>query len=126
MSHVAPMRSLNRPKPTVSIERRADGVLVLSAGRDLPDGLPLMIDWLQRAVLLTQRVQIPDCYCFMCDQVGLPVALQGNAGLKGGITLIAQQRRAVGCTACTGNGHYYARRLAADRHYENGLNAEWH
>ena len=49
MSHVAPMRSLNRPKPTVSVERRADGVLVLSAGRELPDGLPLMIDWLQRA-----------------------------------------------------------------------------
>ena len=43
------MRSLNRPKPTVSVERRADGVLVLSAGRALPDDLPLMIDWLQRA-----------------------------------------------------------------------------
>jgi feruloyl-CoA synthase len=43
------MRALNRPKPTVVVERRADGVLVLSAGRALPDALPLMIDWLQRA-----------------------------------------------------------------------------
>ncbi len=49
MSPVAPMRTLNRPSPTVSVERRADGVLVLSAGRDLPDDIPLMIDWLQRA-----------------------------------------------------------------------------
>jgi len=49
VSHVAPMRSLNRPKPAVSVERRADGVLVLSAGRELPGRLPLMIDWLQRA-----------------------------------------------------------------------------
>ena len=45
----APMRRLNRPKPTVVVERRADGTLVLSAGRDLPDEQPLMIDWLQRA-----------------------------------------------------------------------------
>jgi len=43
------MRSLNRPKPTVAVERRADGTLVLSAGRTLPEDLPLMIDWLQRA-----------------------------------------------------------------------------
>ena len=45
----APMRTLNRPKPTVAVERRADGTLVLSAGRELPDEQPLMIDWLQRA-----------------------------------------------------------------------------
>jgi feruloyl-CoA synthase len=43
------MRSLNRPKPTVAVARRADGTLVLSAGRSLPDEFPLMIDWLQRA-----------------------------------------------------------------------------
>src|SRR3954465_13578163 len=43
------MRSLNRPTPTVSVERRADGVLMLSAGQTLPDQLPLVIDWLQRA-----------------------------------------------------------------------------
>ena len=49
MSGVVPMRSLNRPKPTVVVERRTDGVLVLSSGRDLPDDRPLMIDWLQRA-----------------------------------------------------------------------------
>ena len=49
MSHVAPMRALNRPKPTVDVERRADGALVLSAGRALPADLPLVIDWLQRA-----------------------------------------------------------------------------
>jgi feruloyl-CoA synthase len=49
MSNVAPMRTLNRPKPTVVVERRADGALVLSAGRELPDERPLMIDWLQRA-----------------------------------------------------------------------------
>jgi len=49
VSRMAPMRSLDRPRPMVSVERRADGVLVLSAGRDLPDDLPLMIDWLQRA-----------------------------------------------------------------------------
>ena len=44
----APMRTLNRPKPSVSVERRPDGVLILSAGRELPER-PLMIDWLQRA-----------------------------------------------------------------------------
>ena len=49
MSHMAPMRALNRPKPTVSVERRPDGTLVLSAGRTLPDGLPLVIDLLQKA-----------------------------------------------------------------------------
>ena len=50
------MRSLNRPKPTVSVERRADGVLVVSAGRSLPDDLPLVIDWLQRAAERRPRV----------------------------------------------------------------------
>ena len=49
MSDAAPMRSLNRPPPAVAVERRPDGVLVLSAGRALPDDLPLVIDWLQRA-----------------------------------------------------------------------------
>ena len=48
-SPVIAMRTLNRPKPTVSVERRSDGVLVLSAGRELPADRPLMIDWLQRA-----------------------------------------------------------------------------
>jgi feruloyl-CoA synthase len=43
------MRTLNRPKPTVVVERRRDGVLILSAGRELPEDRPLMIDWLQRA-----------------------------------------------------------------------------
>jgi len=43
------MRALNRPPPTVVVERRTDGVLVLSSGRDLPADRPLMIDWLQRA-----------------------------------------------------------------------------
>ena len=43
------MRSLNRPKPTISVERRADGVLIVSAGRSLPANLPLVIDWLGRA-----------------------------------------------------------------------------
>src|SRR5688572_23495402 len=56
VSHAAPMRSLNRPPPTVSVERRADGVLVLSSGRSLPDDLPLMIDWLQRAAERRPRV----------------------------------------------------------------------
>ena len=51
MSHVAPMRTLKRPKPTVSVERRADGTLILSAGRTLPSDLPLTIDWLERAAL---------------------------------------------------------------------------
>jgi feruloyl-CoA synthase len=45
----APMRTLNRPKPEVSIERRADGVRVLSSPRDLPLDLPLMIDLLGHA-----------------------------------------------------------------------------
>ena len=49
MTALAPMRTLNRPKPTVVVERRPDGVLVLSAGRELPEDRPLMIDWLQRA-----------------------------------------------------------------------------
>ncbi|MFO1159818.1 MAG: AMP-binding protein [Reyranellaceae bacterium] len=49
MSHVAPMRVLNRPKPAVSVERRAGGTLVLTAGRTLPADLPLVIDLLQRA-----------------------------------------------------------------------------
>jgi feruloyl-CoA synthase len=49
MNALAPMRTLNRPPPTVVVERRADGVLILSAGRELPQDRPLMIDWLQRA-----------------------------------------------------------------------------
>jgi len=49
VSYVAPMRVLNRPKPAVEVERRADGALVLSAGRSLPADLPLVIDLLQRA-----------------------------------------------------------------------------
>ncbi len=49
MSHVAPMRALNRPQPTVDVERRADGTVILSAGRSLPADLPLVIDLLQRA-----------------------------------------------------------------------------
>lgn len=49
MSHVAPMRVLNRPRPTVEVERRPDGTLVLSSGRALPADLPLVIDLLQRA-----------------------------------------------------------------------------
>ena len=44
-----PMRVLNRPRPTVEVERRADGTLVLSAGRTLPADLPLVIDLLGRA-----------------------------------------------------------------------------
>ncbi len=43
------MRSLNRPKPEVVVERRADGTLVLASGRALPDDLPLVIDLLGRA-----------------------------------------------------------------------------
>jgi feruloyl-CoA synthase len=43
------MRALNRPKPTVNVERRADGTFVLSSGRSLPADLPLVIDLLQRA-----------------------------------------------------------------------------
>jgi len=39
---MAPMRALDRPKPAVSVERRPDGTLDLSAGRPLPDGLPLV------------------------------------------------------------------------------------
>ncbi len=49
MSHVAPMRALNRPKPTVVVARRRDGTLILSSGRTLPDDLPLVIDLLGRA-----------------------------------------------------------------------------
>jgi feruloyl-CoA synthase len=49
VSHVAPMRALNRPKPAVSVERRADGTLVLSSDRALPAALPLVIDRLQQA-----------------------------------------------------------------------------
>jgi feruloyl-CoA synthase len=45
------MRVLNRPKPAVSVERRPDGTLVLSAGRALPADLPLVIDLLERAAL---------------------------------------------------------------------------
>jgi len=46
---LAPMRRLNRPKPEVSVERRADGALILSCPRALPDDLPLSIDQLGRA-----------------------------------------------------------------------------
>lgn len=49
VSHIAPMRVLNRPSPTVVVERRPDGTLLLSSGRALPDDLPLVIDLLQRA-----------------------------------------------------------------------------
>ena len=43
------MRSLNRPKPEVSVERRADGTQILTSPRALPENLPLMIDLLARA-----------------------------------------------------------------------------
>lgn len=46
---VAPMRALNRPKPEVAVERRADGTLILSSPRALPAELPLVIDLLGRA-----------------------------------------------------------------------------
>ena len=49
MSHVARMRALNRPQPAVNVERRRDGVLVLSAPRNLPLSLPLIIDRLWSA-----------------------------------------------------------------------------
>lgn len=49
MSHIAAMRVLNRPQPTVTVERRSDGTLILSAGRELPAALPLIIDRLQQA-----------------------------------------------------------------------------
>ncbi len=49
MSHVAPMRALNRPQPAVNVERRPDGVLILSAPRSLPPHLPLIIDRLWSA-----------------------------------------------------------------------------
>ncbi len=45
----APMRVLNRPKPTAEVERRADGTLIVSAGRDLPADYPLIIDRLREA-----------------------------------------------------------------------------
>ena len=51
MSYLAPMRTLNRPKPSVAVERRADGVVILSAGRSLEGEAPLVIDHLQRAAL---------------------------------------------------------------------------
>ena len=64
MSHVAPMRTLNRPKPSVAVERRADGMVILSAGRALeseasPDASPgasFIIDHLQRAALRRPNV----------------------------------------------------------------------
>jgi feruloyl-CoA synthase len=43
------MRTLNRPKPAVSVERRPDGTLILSSDRALPADLPLVIDRLQQA-----------------------------------------------------------------------------
>ena len=46
---LAPMRSLNRPKPEVSVERRTDGTQILTSPRALPENLPLMIDLLGRA-----------------------------------------------------------------------------
>src|SRR4051812_9963228 len=46
---LAPMRSLNRPKPEVSVERRGDGTLILCSPRALPGKLPLLIDLLGRA-----------------------------------------------------------------------------
>src|SRR5476649_1268568 len=44
-----PMRVLNRPTPTVAVERRADGTEIVSAGRDLPADYPLIIDRLREA-----------------------------------------------------------------------------
>jgi feruloyl-CoA synthase len=45
----APMRVLDRPAPMVAVERRPDGVLILSPGRALPDEIPLIIDRLRDA-----------------------------------------------------------------------------
>ncbi len=44
-----PMRVLKRPRPTVEVERRTDGTVILSSGRTLPADLPLVIDLLGRA-----------------------------------------------------------------------------
>ena len=46
---LAPMRQLERPEPAVVVERRAHGVLLLSAGRELAGDRPLVIDRLQQA-----------------------------------------------------------------------------
>jgi feruloyl-CoA synthase len=43
------MRQLERPKPSVVIERRAGDVLIVSAGRELAGDCPLIIDRLQQA-----------------------------------------------------------------------------
>ncbi|MBV8393361.1 MAG: AMP-binding protein [Alphaproteobacteria bacterium] len=43
------MRQLARPKPTVQVERRGDGTLIVTAGRDLPESYPLIIDRLYEA-----------------------------------------------------------------------------
>jgi feruloyl-CoA synthase len=43
------MRVLNRPTPTVHVETRPDGALIVSAGRDLPADYPLIIDRLREA-----------------------------------------------------------------------------
>jgi feruloyl-CoA synthase len=51
VSNVAPMRALNRPKPSVAVERRGDGVIVLSAGREPDSEASFVIDHLQRAAL---------------------------------------------------------------------------
>src|SRR5476649_2798329 len=48
---LAPMRTLNRPKPSVAVERRGDGMVILSAGRALGSEPAFVIDHLRRAAL---------------------------------------------------------------------------
>lgn len=43
------MRQLARPKPSVAVEQRGDGTLIVTAGRELPEDYPLIIDRLCEA-----------------------------------------------------------------------------
>ena len=49
MNAVVPMRKLNRPAPSVEVERRADGTLILSSGLPADPAPPLIIDRLGKA-----------------------------------------------------------------------------
>lgn len=47
-----PMRTLNRPKPSVEVRREADGVVYLSCGIAFKEDVPSLVDYLERAVQL--------------------------------------------------------------------------
>ena len=100
------MRTLNRPKPTVDVERRADGTLILSAGRSLPAQKPATPA--TRAARGVSADVMRAHLEFLADD-----ALEGRApGTRGGLLAakyIRAQFERLGLQPAGDSGSYYHR-----------------